>query len=139
VDGYGRKIPISSFGSSIDNPGETKTLDPFVPKGETDFRGNSGICACDQDSLDIINQVMIKAGGILLPFSSSSAATAATEVLAPSAPIAEDDIILCQHVNVVKNSSGEYTPCTTCLAGPPGRGKIFDKWGLNVIAYKYKN
>ena len=86
--------------------------------------------------IQLVNEAMVRIGGTLLPSSSSSAATAATEVLAPSAPNAEDDIIFCQHLNVVKRKSGECTPCATCLAGPPGRGKIFDDWGQTVIGYK---
>jgi len=88
--------------------------------------------------IQLVNEAMFRIGGTLLPSSLSSAATAATEDLAPSAPNAEDDIILCYHFSVVMNSSGECTPCATCLEGPPGRGKIFDEWG-KTIAYKYKN
>jgi hypothetical protein len=88
--------------------------------------------------IQLVNEAMVRIGGTLLPSSLSSAATAATEDLAPSAPNAEDDIILCYHFSVVMNSSGECTPCATCLEGPPGRGKIFDEWG-KTIAYKYKN
>jgi len=89
--------------------------------------------------IQLVNEAMVRIGGTLLPSSLSSAATAATEVLAPSAPIAEHDTIFCQHLKVVRRSSGECTPCATCLAGPPGRGKIFDDWGQTVIGYKYKS
>lgn len=70
----------------------------FVPTDETAFGQKSDYSG--ETFEQKFHEVMKEVGAILIPFSSSSdatSATAATEVLAPSALIAEEATKVCMH------------------------------------------
>jgi len=107
----------------------------FVPDSEDSFAHKSS--EHDPAFEAFCVKVMTDQGCFKLP---SFSAPSVTEVHAPIVEVAreaqcEDDIILCQHNVVVKNSSGTCIPCKKCVTGPAGRVKLFDGWG-EIIGYK---
>ena len=109
----------------------------FVPSDESCFAQVSSSCCPEFSSF--CQDGFLKFGfAFLPPFSAPSA----TEVHAPSVKVAgeascDSDFILCHHLKTVRNGE-TFTPCNLCLEGPPGSGRIFDRWGQTVIGYKCK-
>ena len=112
---------------------ESKAL--FIPSCEKSF----GSKLKDVSDLfkELCDDVMTKAGAKSIPFS-SSAASSATEVPAPSLFIASEKsdsaVVVCYHGEIIK-SFDKFTECKKCTSGKPGKMPIKNNWG-DTVGYK---